>query len=134
MKSFNKITSVVAVTVMVVLATGCNRKGTTTTTTGEKVDNTVMASKDAAKDAGNHVENTTHKAGQAIDDAAITASIKSKLIADDELKAIDINVDTSKGVVTLTGAAPNSKAIARATTIARATNGVSDVKNNLTSN
>ncbi len=133
MKSFNKITSVVAVTVMVVLATGCNRKGTNTTT-GEKVDNTIVASKDASRDAGNHVENTTNKAGQAIDDAAITASIKSKLIADDELKAIDINVDTSKGVVTLTGAAPNAKAVARATTIARATNGVSDVKNNLTSN
>ena len=133
MKSLNKIASVAAVAVMVVLATGCNRKGANTTA-GEKVDNTIAASKDASSDVGNHVENTTHKAGQAVDDAAITASIKSKLIADNELKAIDINVDTSKGVVTLTGAAPNAKAVERATTIARATDGVSDVKNNLTTN
>ena len=133
MKSLYKVTSVAAITVMVILATGCDRKSTNTTA-GEKLDNTVVASKEASRDVGDHVENTTNKAGQAIDDAAITASIKSKLIADNELKAIDINVETSKGVVTLTGAAPNAKAAERATTLARATNGVSDVKNNLTTN
>ena len=133
MNSLNKITTVLAVTTMVIVATGCDRKGTNTTA-GEKLDNTIAASKEESKDAGNHVANATSKAGQSIDDAAITASIKSKLIADDELKAIDINVDTSKGVVTLTGAAPNAKALERATTIARSTDGVSDVKNHLTMN
>ncbi len=131
--TLNKITSVLAITTMVIVATGCDRKGANTTA-GEKLDNTIAASKEESKDAGNHVANATSKAGQSIDDAAITASIKSKLIADDELKAIDINVDTSKGVVTLTGAAPNAKTLERATTIARNTNGVSDVKNHLTTN
>lgn len=131
MNSLNKIASISAVTAMVLLATGCDRKDNNTTA-GEKLDNTTAEVKQESKEAGNYVEQKTDQAGQSIDDAAITTTIKAKLVADDELKAIDINVDTDGGIVTLTGAAPSATAVERATTIARGVDGVSNVKNQLT--
>lgn len=130
MKTLTKITSAVAVSAMVLLGAGCDRKENTTA--GEKVDNAVANTKQETKDAGNYVENKTENAAQAIDDAAITTALKGKYVLDDELKAHDINVDTLNGVVTLTGAAPSAAAIERATTVAKTVDGVKDVKNQLT--
>lgn len=138
MKSLNKLASITVLSAMVLLATGCDRKDNDTTntsentTTGERLDNTTAAVTQESREAANTVEQKADSAGQTIDDAAITTTIKAKLVADDELKAIDINVDTAQGVVTLTGAAPTPTAVERATTIARGVDGVSDVKNQLT--
>ena len=143
MKSLNKLASITVLSAMVLLATGCDRKDkdsdtttgdatTTNPTAGERMDNTAAEAKQETAHAGNHAEHTIEQAGQSIGDAAITTTIKAKLVADDELKAIDINVDTAQGIVTLTGAAPSPTAVERATTIARGVNGVSDVKNQLT--
>ena len=134
MKSINKFTSIVAVSALLLLAAGCDRKDDKDTTAGEKLDNTIAESKQESKEAGDYVEQKTDQAVQSVDDAAITATIKGKLVADDELKAIDINVDTDGGVVTLTGAAPSATAVERATTIAKAVDGVSNVNNKLTVN
>lgn len=133
MKSLTKITSIAAVSAMLLLTVGCDRKDNDTTA-GEKLDNTIAESKQESKEAGNYVEQKTDQAVQSVDDAAITTTIKAKFVADDELKAIDINVDTSGGVVTLTGAAPSATAVERATTIAQSVDGVSSVKNQLTVN
>ena len=134
MKPINKFTSIVAVSALLLLAAGCDRKDDKDTTAGEKLDNTIAESKQESKEAGDYVEQKTDQAVQSVDDAAITATIKGKLVADDELKAIDINVDTAGGVVTLTGAAPSATAVERATTIAKAVDGVSNVNNKLTVN
>lgn len=145
MKSLNKLASITVLSAMVLLATGCDKKdnndatntsgvGTSesNTTAGERLENTTASAAQETREAGNTVEQKADSAGQTIDDAAITATIKAKLVADDELKAIDINVDTAQGIVTLTGAAPTPTAVERATTIARGVDGVSDVKNQLT--
>lgn len=142
MKSLHQIASITALSAMVLLATGCDRKDDNNTTTsdattssptaGERLDNTTSEARQDTAQAGNYAEQKTEQAGQAIDDAAITTTIKAKLVADDELKAIDINVDTAQGVVTLTGAAPSPTAVERATVIARGVDGVTDVKNQLT--
>jgi len=130
MKVLTKITSVAAVSAMVLLGAGCDRKEDTTA--GEKLDNAVANTQQEAKTAANAVENKTENVGQTIDDAAITTALKGKYVLDDELKAHDINVDTVNGVVTLTGAAPSQGAIDRATTIAKSVDGVKDVQNQLT--
>lgn len=136
MNSINKFASIALVSAMVVLTAGCDRKTDTATTddttAGQKLDNAVAESKQESTEAGNYVEQKTDSAVQSVDDAAITAAIKAKLIADDELKAIDINVDTAGGVVTMTGVAPTASAMERATTIAKSVDGVTDVKNQLT--
>lgn len=70
--------------------------------------------------------------GQAIDDATITAQVKAALIGDDELSALDINVDTNDGVVTLNGQVASPAHVARATDVADDVGGVRSIDNRLT--
>ena len=65
-------------------------------------------------------------------DPGITTAVKSKLAADDTVKAYKIDVDTKDHVVTLTGTVDNSAAKERAVTLARSTDGVNNVIDNLT--
>lgn len=131
MKSSAKITSIAVISAFVLLTAGCDRKDENKTA-GETLDNTVAETKQESHEAAHTLEQKTDNAVQTVDDAAITTTIKAKLVADDELKAIDINVDTNGGVVTLTGAAPSPTAVERATTIAKSVDGVSSVTNQLT--
>lgn len=64
-------------------------------------------------------------------DAAITAKVKAKLIADKQLSASDIRVETTQGLVTLTGVLDNRQQIAIAEKIARSVKEVKGVKNQL---
>lgn len=66
------------------------------------------------------------------DDAAITTAVKAKMAADTTVSATSINVDTKEGVVTLTGSVESAAAKSQAETIAKATEGVKSVTNNLT--
>ena len=65
-------------------------------------------------------------------DAGITTAVKSKLAADDTVKAYRIDVDTKSRVVTLNGQVDTAGARARAVELAKATEGVTDVVDNLT--
>ena len=69
--------------------------------------------------------------GTQLDDAVLTASVKSVLIADPSVKAFDFNVETRKGEVQLSGFADNAAQIQRATELARAVSGVKVVINNM---
>ncbi len=60
-------------------------------------------------------------------DAGITTNVKTKLAADDVVKAYQVDVDTQNRVVTLSGDVETSMAKDRAITIARETDGVRDV-------
>jgi len=60
-------------------------------------------------------------------DSGITTSVKSKLAADDTVKAYQVDVNTNNHVVTLKGDVNTSLAKERAVQIARDTNGVRDV-------
>jgi osmotically-inducible protein OsmY len=66
------------------------------------------------------------------EDATITGEIKTKMMADSTVPATKINVDTKEGVVTLTGEVESAAAKQKAETIAKAVNGVKNVKNDLT--
>ncbi|HMM47557.1 MAG TPA: BON domain-containing protein [Thiobacillaceae bacterium] len=81
---------------------------------------------------GERIDEASREAGQAIDDSQITATIKSKYVADDTLKALDISVDTEHGTVTLTGEVQNDSAKTLAEQIARGVEGVVNVNNQLT--
>lgn len=81
-----------------------------------------------AQDTANPPERSV---GQTLDDAAITASVKAKLLADERTKGFDVNVDTTKGVVTLTGGADSSDAKRAAQELAGQVEGVILIKNEL---
>jgi osmotically-inducible protein OsmY len=68
---------------------------------------------------------------QKVDDAAITAQVKMRLLADETTRSINMNVDTAAGVVTLRGTAPSAAAKARAEEIAKSVDGVQAVGNSL---
>ena len=67
-------------------------------------------------------------------DAGITTSVKTRLAADDTVKAYQVDVDTQNRVVTLSGAVEHTAARERALMIARETDGVRDVIDQITVN
>lgn len=72
--------------------------------------------------------------GQHIDDAVITAAVKTRLLDDPQVKGLRIDVDTRQGVVFLTGTVGSQEEVDRAVEVARTTEHVRDVKPNLTIN
>jgi hyperosmotically inducible protein len=76
-------------------------------------------------------ETVGHKVADAVDDALITTKVKAKLIAEDSLSAVEIDVDTAKGVVTLSGRVASKEDIETAENIAASVKGVHKVVNRL---
>jgi osmotically-inducible protein OsmY len=72
-----------------------------------------------------------HAIADATADARVTAAIKAKLIASRELSALNISVNTTAGVVTLSGAVSSSEHISKAILLAMETDGVREVVSTL---
>ena len=70
--------------------------------------------------------------GDKIDDASITAQVKSSLLSHHSTSAIHTGVSTTDGVVTLTGIAKNDAEKSLVTKLATDINGVTSVINNMT--
>ena len=70
--------------------------------------------------------------GDKIDDASITAQVKSSLLSHHSTSAIHTGVSTTDGVVTLTGVAKNDAEKSLVTKLATDINGVTSVINNMT--
>jgi hyperosmotically inducible protein len=101
-------------------------------TAGQKVDQAVAGAKAGAEDAKAAAKDAGQTVAAAATDATITTKINAALAADDQLKALKIDVDTDNGRVVLTGTAPDPASRERATTLARAVDGVVAVENRLT--
>jgi hyperosmotically inducible periplasmic protein len=101
-------------------------------TVGQKVDEAVATAKSGAQEAKQATAEAASTVANAAGDAAITTKINAALAADDKLKAIKIDVDTSNGRVVLTGTAPDAGSKERATTLSKAVEGVVEVDNRLT--
>ena len=69
--------------------------------------------------------------GEYVDDSVITAKVKSLLAADDFLKSFQIDVETYKGTVQLSGFVNSQQAVDKAGQITRSVKGVKSVKNDL---
>jgi hyperosmotically inducible protein len=89
-----------------------------------------------ARRTGSTVKDATVATGQAIgdktSDATITSAVKMKFAADKTVDALDINVDTSDGNVTLTGKVRAKTEADQAITLARSVEGVKSVTPHLT--
>src|SRR3990167_8202593 len=69
--------------------------------------------------------------GENIDDAVISTKIKGHYVEDKAVSALDIKVETFKGVVQLSGFANDQQEIDQAVRIARNVKGVREVKNDI---
>ena len=69
--------------------------------------------------------------GEYIDDAVITTKVKAEIFEEPGLKSAEINVETFKGVVQLSGFVSSQANIDKAVQVARAVKGVKSVKNDM---
>jgi osmotically-inducible protein OsmY len=69
--------------------------------------------------------------GEYVDDSVITTKVKAEIFNEATLKSAEINVETFKGVVQLSGFVNSRSDINRATEIARGVGGVKSVKNDM---
>lgn len=67
--------------------------------------------------------------GTEVDDTVITASVKSALMAEPDVKSLDLQVETRKGVVQLSGYVDSLSQIDRALAVVRGVSGVTGVEN-----
>jgi len=118
-------------------------------TTGEQIENTAKSARDTVQEklrvldlkpdqvkddlarTGKVIRRTAREAGQAIADATadarITAAIKTKLLANRDLSAMSISVNTTGGIVTLSGTVLTTEDISKAMLLAMETEGVTEV-------
>ncbi len=84
---------------------------------------------------GTVVRRKSREAGQAIADATAdartTAAIKGKLLASRDLSAMSISVNTTEGIVTLSGSVSSHEDISKAMLVAMETEGVNEVVSTL---
>jgi hyperosmotically inducible protein len=82
--------------------------------------------------AGCAVQRGQETAGAYVDDTAITATVKSRMLASEAVAGTSITVETLNGVVMLSGFAKSAQEKATAESIARKVEGVKSVKNEIT--
>jgi len=69
--------------------------------------------------------------GEYFDDSVVTSKVKAAILNDPELKVLQINVETFKGVVQLSGFVDSRAMINRAVEVTRGVSGVKSVKNDM---
>lgn len=77
--------------------------------------------------ATRHREST----GEYVDDSVLTAKVKAEIFNDPMLKVLQINVESYKGVVQLSGFVDSEQASTKAVELASSVKGVKSVKNSL---
>ena len=84
-----------------------------------------------ADDANTTAQPQSANISTAISDTDITAKVKADMAADSHVKAMDVHVETQKGVVTLSGFVPSKAEADRAVQLARGVKGVNEVKSSI---
>jgi osmotically-inducible protein OsmY len=74
---------------------------------------------------------TQQSTGEKVDDSVITTKVKAAILDEPTLKVFQINVETFKGEVQLSGFVDNAQSVKKAGEVARGVKGVRSVKNNL---
>jgi hyperosmotically inducible protein len=139
---FRALLRLVIVLVLVVAAAafflgwwGSNRvagpdSSTPTVGTAGRVD--TQKAKEVGAEVGARTAEAANRAGEVLNEGALTAKIKSKMALDDLVRARSIDVTTSGRVVTLSGTVASEAERTRAVQLARETAGVSQVVDRLT--
>ena len=80
--------------------------------------------------AGCAATSTSRGTGEYVDDAVITSKVKAALAADPVVKATEVQVETYRGTVQLSGFVDSRESAQKAAQIAREVKGVKEVRNN----
>lgn len=74
---------------------------------------------------------TTESTGEYFDDTWITTKVKAAMLEDPQVKSAEVNVETFKGVVQLSGFVSSNAAMQQAIKVAKGVPGVTSVKNDM---
>src|SRR3954470_7402180 len=91
-----------------------------------------VSAQTATQDAKDKTKAAASKTATVMTDAEITSAVKTKLLADKTVGGLKIDVDTTDGVVTLTGPVSSAAERTEALRLARTTKGVKNVVDKLT--
>jgi hyperosmotically inducible protein len=135
MKTARNVFAILAVLAMAPAALSA-RSATAPQGAGETIKNGAEKTKDGvvkgAKIVGNKTKDGVSKTGEVMTDGWITSRVSARFVNEDTLKGSNINVDTNDHIVTLKGTVVTSAGRARAGVVARQTEGVRRVVNDLT--
>jgi hypothetical protein len=148
MKNFIKRLTLIGVAAFALSLYGCDRSDdyspTTSGSDAKTSEQTAPGSSAAPADSGASSDSSTaasesrsaasEAAGKvtgAVEDSVITTKVKAALLADNQVKGTEIHVDTSNGVVQLSGTVDNKEQISKAESLAKNVEGVKSVDNKL---
>jgi len=107
----------------------CHKKGGTGADAGAKESTQAAGASKPGKEKSS--ASTKETPGEYIDDAVITAKVKAAVLEEATLKSAEINVETQKGTVQLTGFVRSRADINKAVEVAKRVKGVKSVKNDM---
>lgn len=111
--------------------------GTTSTTAAVAQDareagtNLANTTRDATADTRAAAREATADTRTAMSDTMITTKVKAEMAADPLVKAMDVHVETQKGIVMLSGFVPSKAEADKAVELARKVEGVQEVKSSI---
>jgi hyperosmotically inducible protein len=129
---FKRMSVVICGLGVVLLTAGYASAQTATQETKAKAKTAGKKTEAGTKKAGDATGKAAKDTGAALTDAEITTAVKTKFLADSKVSGLNINVDTSNHVVTLTGPVHSAAEKAEALKLARTTKGVKRVVSKLT--
>lgn len=100
-------------------------------TVKEKTAAAVDRTKEMASNTARKTENASERSGRVAADSTITTKVKAGLVADPDLKGMNISVDTEQGVVMLGGFVASKAEADKAAKLAKSVDGVTSVKNTI---
>lgn len=116
-------------------AAAADRMGDRTAAAADRLGDKTAAAAATAKEKTSNLAGTaqdkTADASVAMSDTMITAKVKADMAADKTAKAMDVHVETQKGVVMLSGFVASKAEADRAVELARGVKGVTDVKSSI---
>lgn len=147
-----KLTAIAAVTSTLILA-GCGQADDTTTAapgnpptpmeqradqTTENAADWANETREQAAEVAENVQQSTQEAianiTSSVEDSAITATVKAELAMDDDLRGLNVEVETTDGAVELAGEVPDERTRERILAVAENVRGVQGVTDRMTVN
>jgi hyperosmotically inducible protein len=129
---FKRMSVVCCGLALVMMTAGVASAQTATEKTKTAVKKADEKTEQAAKKTGEATKKAAKKTAAVLTDAEITTAVKTKFLADTKVSGLDVHVETTNHVVTLTGAVKSAAEKAEAYRVAKKTAGVHQVVNKLT--
>lgn len=98
---------------------------------GAEIDQAAERLDERADDARDSLEGRFERAGDFLGEASITGQIKAQIMLDSSIEVSQLNIDTTNGVVKLSGTVDSQQSIDRIQAIVTGIDGVISVENNL---